>query len=85
MEDNAEEFVAYDESLSADRNIVKSVFKKLVGRYTLYDESETSLIRKDLLQVHMLAIRDVQQVSKLLRGHDKYVDLQEATPSQGLL
>jgi len=45
VEDNSEEVVTYNEELSADCNIVKSVFKKLVGRYTLFSEADTVTIR----------------------------------------
>jgi hypothetical protein len=48
VEDNAEEYVTYDEQLKADRNIIKSVFKKLVGRYQLYTDDEILAIRKEL-------------------------------------
>lgn len=48
VEDNAEEIITYEEELGADRNIVKSVFKKIVGRYTLYEAAEIATIRREL-------------------------------------
>jgi hypothetical protein len=48
VEDNTEEFITYDEFISADRNIIKSVFKKLVGRYTLFQDDEIKVVRKEL-------------------------------------
>ena len=40
VEDNMEEFILFDPYRTQDKIIVKSVFKRLIGQYKLFDESE---------------------------------------------
>jgi hypothetical protein len=48
VEDNQEDFIAYDEQLSNEVEIVRCVIKKLIGRYDLFEPTEEEQIRSQL-------------------------------------
>jgi hypothetical protein len=56
VEDNSEEYVLYDENQVNDVCIIKSVLKKLIGKYSLFTETEENQIKTDLASVSILSI-----------------------------
>jgi hypothetical protein len=40
VEDNTKDYVIFNQDETANINIIKSVFKKLIGPYKLFDEKE---------------------------------------------
>ena len=48
VEDNQEEFIIFDEERHNDFTVIKSIIKKLIGKYELFTENEIELIRAEL-------------------------------------
>jgi len=51
IEPSEEDFLLYDANRAQDLPIVKSVFRKLIGPYTLMDEEEENAISNELAEV----------------------------------
>ena len=48
IEDNDQDYVIFDEELTTDIHIIKSVFKKLIGNIQLIDEADCKKLHNDI-------------------------------------
>lgn len=51
VEDNQEEFLIFDEERHNNVTVVKSIIKKLIGKFELFTENEIKEIRAELEKV----------------------------------
>lgn len=54
IEDNTSDFVLYNEYLSNDSGVIKSVLKKLIGKYELFSEEEENNIKAEISNVKII-------------------------------
>ena len=48
MEDNSEDYIYYEEKRSNSYWIIKSVFRKLLGKYNVFEESEVARLEEEM-------------------------------------
>lgn len=51
MEDNSEDFIVFDESQTNSIGIIKSVIKKVIGKYELFGEEELVEVKHQIAKV----------------------------------
>ena len=51
IEDNQEDYVIFNKSLSANNSVVLAIFRKLVGNYKLMEASEEEQLRSTVYNV----------------------------------
>jgi hypothetical protein len=56
IEDNHEDIVEYDEQLTSNIAVVKSVLRTLLGAYTIYTENETKQLREKITEVNSIIL-----------------------------
>lgn len=89
IEDNAQEWVDYDEDNQQNIHIVKSIFSKFVGKYKIFSEDDDARLRDEISSVQykfiiMQANHKIQEVNTFLLSHLQSVVFGERANCQSL-
>lgn len=60
IEPNDDEILTFDFNRTQDLSIIKSVFRKLVGSYTLLGEEEEKIMSTEVAEVNITSIIDIE-------------------------